>query len=135
MDTIQLLMAFILSIFIVFRIRLPPSVVKGMSTLFGKVMAVLLVLYLFYENFILGILGTITIYEMLKQTVTQSGRIPIMSEAVLPIDEVYSSNQFPPTLEESIVKSIVPLVHSNSPPHLNFKSSEEYLFSFPLVLE
>ena len=121
MDTIQLLTAFILSIFIVFRIRLPPSVVKGMSTLFGKVIAVLLVLYLFYENFILGILGTITIYEMLKQTVKQSGRIPIVSEAVLPIDEVYSSNHFPPTLEESIVN----LVHSNSPPHLNFKSSEE----------
>jgi hypothetical protein len=132
MDTIQLLTAFILSIFIVFRIRLPPSVVKYMSTLFGKVVAILLVLYLFYENFILGILGMITIYEMLKQTVSQPGRVSIISEAVLPIDD-YSSNQFPPTLEESIVKSIVPLVHNDSPPHLNFKYSEENIHDAAMI--
>ena len=128
MDTIQLLTAFILSIFIVFRIRLPPSVVKGMSTLVGKVLAVLLLLYLFYENFILGILGMIVIYEMLKQTIKDTGRSPIVSEAVLPV-----STQFPITLEETIVNSIVPLVQNDSPPHLNFKYSQEDIHDAAMV--
>ena len=136
LNTIQIVTAVALSIFIVFRLKAPASVLRGVAGLSGKAVLGIIVIYLFYEHFILGLLGVIAVYELMRQ-------VP-PSEATLPIEEsnspasddsmmLSSFQQFPPTLEETIVNSAVPLIQNQSPPHLHFKSFPEDTHDAALV--
>ena len=78
-----------------------------------------MVLYLFTQSPLLGIVGVIAAYTLVQSNVTRS--IPM-----LPSDGNLSpTNQFQETLEEYMVKRIVPLVQSPTPTHLNFKYAQE----------
>ena len=128
LNTTQLVTAVVLSIFIVIRPKLGASLTDLLSTLSGKVVLVGIVAYLFYEHVILGVLGMIVVYEMIQQTSKTVAPTLVMQETPLPNDEsmmLSSFQQFPPTLEETIVNNAVPLIQNQSPPHLHFKPNTQ----------
>ena len=59
----------------------------------------------------------------------QNGTIRTITIDLLDQLNVSETNQFETTLEETIVKNIVPLVPSTTPSHLNFKYSEDNTYS------
>ena len=103
----------LLCMIILFNIKVPPQI-KKIGTVPVSITLLFLVVYLFTKAPILGIVGLIAAYEMM-----QSDSLKYLN---LPNDgEFTPQSQFQETLEERIVKRIVPLVHTPSPVHLNFK--------------
>jgi len=91
-----------------------PLQIKKMGTIPVTITLLFIVVYLFTKSPILGIVGLIASYEMM-----QSNSMKYLN---LPRDgEFTPQDQFQETLEENMVKRIVPLVQSPSPVHLNFK--------------
>jgi hypothetical protein len=106
----------LLCVIILLNITLPPSI-RGFGIVPVTITLMFMVMYLFTHSPLLGIVGIVAAYTLL-----QSSNRSIPS---LPLDgELTPTNQFQETLEEYIVKRIVPMVQS-TPTHLNFKYSSE----------
>jgi hypothetical protein len=107
-----------LCVIIILKIKLPPYLLTfGIVPI--TIVLLFLVLYLFTQSPILGIVGLIAAYSLIQTKESRS--IPTLS-----LDgDLTSANQFQETLEEYMVKRIVPLVQSPSPTHLNFKYTNE----------
>ena len=76
-----------------------------------------MVLYLFTQSPLLGVVGLIVAYTLMQSNTSRSMSLPLQN------DVNYTS--FQETLEEYMVKRIVPLVQSPTPTHLNFKYAQE----------
>jgi hypothetical protein len=102
---------------ILFNIKLP-SQVKDIGEIPLTITLLFVVFYLFTQSPILGVIGLIVAYE-----VTQTSKTRYI-QTELPNDgEFTPQNQFQETLEEYLVKRIVPLIQTQSPVHLNFKNN------------
>ena len=118
MNILHSVVLVLLCMIILLKITLPPYLVN-----FGIVPVTIallfLVLYLFTQSPLLGIVGLVAAYCLIQPRVNRT--IP-----TLPLDgNLTPTNQFQETLEEYMVNRIVPLVQSPSPTHLNFKYSNE----------
>jgi hypothetical protein len=103
---------------ILLNITLPPSV-RSFGVVPVTITLLFMALYLFTQSPLLGIVGLVAAYTLMQSKISRT--IP-----VLPSDGNLSpTNQFQETLEEYIVKRIVPLVQSPTPTHLNFKYVQE----------
>jgi len=106
----------LLCVIILLNITLPPSI-RSFGIVPVTITLMFMILYLFTHSPLLGIVGIVAAYTLL-----QSSNRSIPS---LPFDgELTPTNQFQETLEEYIVKRIVPMVQS-TPTHLNFKYAPE----------
>ena len=106
----------LLCVIILLNITLPPSI-RSFGIVPVTITLLFMVMYLFTHSPLLGIVGIVAAYTLL-----QSSNRSIPS---LPFDgELTPTNQFQETLEEYIVKRIVPMVQS-TPTHLNFKYAPE----------
>jgi len=104
---------------ILFNVKLPPQI-KSLGSVPVTITLLFIAFYLFTQSPVLGIVGLIVVYELLQP----SGNRYIQPQ--LPNDgEFTPQNQFQETLEEHIVKRIVPLIQTQSPVHLNFKYNSE----------
>jgi len=106
----------LLCMIIILNIKVPLQI-KKIGTIPVTITLLFLVFYLFTKSPILGIVGLIASYEMM-----QSNSMKYLN---LPRGEFTPENQFQETLEENMVKRIVPLVQSPSPVHLNFKYNSD----------
>lgn len=103
----------LLCMVILLNIKIPPQI-KKLGTVPVTITLLFIVVFLFTKSPILGIVGLIAAYEMM-----QTNSLKYLN---LPMDGDFTpQNQFQETLEENMVKRIVPLVQSPSPVHLNFK--------------
>jgi hypothetical protein len=101
----------LLCMIILFNIKIPLQIRK-LGTIPVTITLLFIVVYLFTKSPILGIVGLIACYEMMQSN----------SLRYLPsYGDFTPQNQFQETLEEYMVKKIVPLVQSPTPVHLNFK--------------
>ena len=109
----------LLCMIILFNVKLP----QPLKTM-GKVPTVITLLfvyfYLFTQSPILGIVGLIASYGLL-----QTNEIRYLQPQLPNDGEFTPQNQFQETLEEYVVKRIVPLVQTKSPVHLNFKYNSD----------
>jgi hypothetical protein len=111
------------------------SVNSNVQSMVGSVPGMIIILstifYLFSVSPILGIFALIAGYELVVNT--QSNKTSkILNDVSNEIPNEYSitsMNQFPVTLEETIVKNIVPLVQTTTPPHLNLKYTQDNTYS------
>ena len=102
---------------ILLNITLPPSI-RSLGVVPATITLLFMVMYLFTHSPLLGIVGLVAAYTLMQSSKSRS--IP-----TLPTDSDFTpTNQFQETLEEYIVKRIVPMVQS-SPSHLNFKYAHE----------
>lgn len=105
MNPLHVVVLILMCAILLLNIKLPP--VKMIP---ASIILLFIVFYLFTESPILGVVGLITAYQLMpdKKRVTSE----------------YVPNELPETLEENMVKKIVPLINQ-SPPHLNFKYNQE----------
>lgn len=117
MNPLHILIMVILCIFIVGKIHIPHELHVWVGTTPGIILIMAVVFYLFSVSPALGVLAMIAGYEMIQ---AKPKKIIINK---LP-DEypLTATNQFQVTLEETVVKNIVPIVQSITPSHLQFKS-------------
>lgn len=112
MNLLHGIVLILLCMVVLLNIKVPPQI-KKIGTIPVSIVLLFIVFYLFTKSPILGIVGLIASYQMM-QTTTKYLNLPNDNEFT-------PQNQFQETLEEYIVKRIVPLVQSPSPVHLNFK--------------
>ena len=103
---------------ILLNIRIP-SPVRSVGVVPVTIILLFMVLYLFTQSPVLGVVGLVATYTLMQTSTTR-----MVSE--LPrVDDVNYTNLHQETLEEQVVKRIVPLVQSPTPTHLNFKYAQE----------
>lgn len=112
----QLVLVVLFIIYLVLGLRMPSNIADMIDTTSGKIVVAILALALFaYSNPILGVLGIIVAYELIKRSTVTTGSAAL--EKYYPTEAKKWSpfsplHQFPYTLEQEMVKKMVPMRHS-----------------------
>jgi hypothetical protein len=113
----HLVLAVLLIIYILVNVPTPHNVATLVDTTLGKMAVGLVALSLFRVNMVIGLLGLAAGYQLLMRSSLTSGSFAIHhylpSEASKVID-FSRYNDFPPTLEEEMVKKMAPIVVDGS---------------------
>ena len=126
MNILEMVIMAVLIFIILSGVSIPSEVHASIGTVPGIIIIMCIVFYLFTVSPILGVFAMIAGYELVINTTTPTN--PILEKLPTQLN-VSETNQFETTLEETIVKNIVPLVPSTTPSHLNFKYSEDNTYS------
>lgn len=128
MNTLEIVIMVVLVFIIMGGISVPFTLYSSVGSVPGIIIILLMVFYLFTVSPILGVFAMIAGYEVIMNTKFSTIQHPILDE--LPNDTPFTATQqFPVTLEETVVNNIVPLVQSVTPNHLNFKYTEDNTYS------
>jgi hypothetical protein len=101
-------------IYLILGLNTPKPIAQVIDTLVGKIVVILLAIYLFiYTNPILGVIGFFVAYDLIRRSSVATGNFGI--DNYLPTEEtkqakMSSYNQYPYTLEQEMVKKMVPVV-------------------------
>ena len=85
-----------------------------------SIVLLVIVFYLFTKSPVLGVVGLIAVYQSMQNNHTRYIQPQLPDHG-----EFTPQNQFLDTLEEHVVQNMVPMVHTPSPVHLNFKYNAE----------
>jgi len=129
----ELVVAGILCGLIVVDLPIPSFLLAFIGSMPGVVVLLGIVYYLFTQSPVLGILSFVASYVLLKKSgmldsgleriATKHMEMPTMPSVNMDGVLFTPSSQFAETLEESIVKSLVPLVRDTSGPFFNVSGS------------
>ena len=127
-NPLHILIIIVLCIIILGGIKIPADILSVTGSVPGIIITIGLVFYLFTVSPILGVFGMMAGYGIVMNTK------PIKTDEILSqlsdeSSELNHMNQFQVTLEEQLVKNIVPLGQSVTPKHLNFKYTEDNTYS------
>ena len=117
-NILQLFLAILFILYLILGFKMPHQVADNIDTNAGKLIIVLLALILFsMSNPIVGILGIIVAYELIKRSSISTGSAAL--EKYYPTEEKKWSpfsahHQFPYTLEQEMVKKMAPARHFNT---------------------
>ena len=108
----EVILAVILATVVVMDVKIPAQAARFVGSVPGMVVILGIVFYLFSQSTILGVLGILAAFIVVQH----SGRLPVFKQsAILPnanVNGVSPMSQFPVTLEEIMVKNLVPMVNS-----------------------
>jgi hypothetical protein len=108
----QLLLVILFIIYLIMGFKMPDPVANMIDSNTGKVIVALVALLLFgYSNPILGVLGIMVAYQLIKSSSEKTGMAAL--EKYYPTEEKKWSpftptHQFPYTLEQEVVKQMAP---------------------------
>ena len=85
-----------------------------------SIVLLIVVFYLFTKSPVLGVVGLIAAYQSM-----QNNKVRYIQPQLPDYNGFTPQNQFVETLEENVVQNMVPMVHTPSPVHLNFKYNSE----------
>ena len=113
------LLSLVMILFIVFPVEIPSELGGIIDSMVGKVIIVVLVLNLFMAHPVVGAIGAVAAYELIKRSVGMAGVGSTMMKQFIPSEEKRTSslnafNQFPVTVEEIVIKSKVPYTFNMS---------------------
>ena len=113
------LLSLVMILFIVFPVEIPSELGGIIDSMVGKVIIVVLVLNLFMAHPVVGAIGAVAAYELIKRSVGMAGVGSTMMKQFIPSEEKRTSslntfNQFPVTVEEMVIKSKVPYTFNMS---------------------
>jgi hypothetical protein len=106
----QLILAILFIIYLVMGLKMPDSVANMIDSSAGKIVVALIALLLFgYSNPILGVLGILVAYQLIKASSEKTGMAAL--EKYYPTEEkkwspFTATHQFPYTLEQEVVKEM-----------------------------
>ena len=109
----QLILVILFVLYLVFNFRIPRALAESIDTSAGKIVVIVLALSLFaYSNPILGVLGILVAFELIKRSTIVTGRYAL--EKYYPTETKKWSpfnprHQFPYTLEQEVVKKMAPI--------------------------
>jgi hypothetical protein len=107
----HLVLALVMAIFILFDISVPDKLALAVDSIVGRLVVLVVVVYLFMLNPVVGSLAIVAAYVLLKRSELASGSFGVQDS--LPSETVKNMhltayNQFPETLEEEMVEKIPP---------------------------
>ena len=97
-----------------------PNQVRSLGMVPVSIILLIAVFYLFTQSPVLGVIGLIAAYQAM-----QNNKIRYIQPQLPDYNGFTPQNQFVETLEEHVVQNMVPMVHTPSPVHLNFKYNTE----------
>ena len=106
----QLVLVILFIIYLILGLKMPDSVANVIDSSVGKIVVCLIALLLFgYSNPILGVLGIMVAYQLIKSSSEKTGMAAL--EQYYPTEEKKWSpftptHQFPYTLEQEVVKQM-----------------------------
>ena len=106
----ELLLSVLFVVYLVMGISIPENVASMIDSTIGKIIVALIALMLFaYTNPILGVLGLLVAYQLIKSSAIKTGMAGL--EAYYPTEQKKWSpftptHQFPYTLEQEVVKNM-----------------------------
>ena len=113
----HIVLAIILVLYILINIPTPNSLASLVDTTTGKIVVVMIVFGMFQMNKVIGVLSFFAGYQLISRSGESTGTFAIQnylpSEASKVID-FSKYNNFPPTLEEEMVKQMAPIVVDNN---------------------
>jgi hypothetical protein len=106
----ELILAVLFSVYLVMGYQIPESMATFIDSSVGKIVVILIALMLFaYSNSVLGVLGLLVAYQMLKLASIRTGMAgleeyyPTEAKKWTPFSPAH---QFPYTLEQEVVKNM-----------------------------
>jgi len=112
----QLLLVIIFIIYLIMGYKTPEPVANVVDTLLGKVLIVLVVIYLFANtNPILAILGLLVAFDLVRRSSMATGIDALKKYApseAHKMSQFSAFNQFPYTLEQEVVNKMAPIVQT-----------------------
>jgi hypothetical protein len=110
----QMFLGIVFIIYILLNIRSPHGLAELIDTTIGNIVVVCLALTLFSQtNSIIGVLGCIVAYLLIKRSSIETGSHAVrsfLSSENAKTRDFSKYNQFPKTLEEEVVAKMSPLV-------------------------
>ena len=108
MRSVELILAVILAVIVVLDVKLPLQISQFVGSGPGLVVVLGIVLYLFSKSNSLGVLGILAGFIAVRHT---SPSLPVFAPSPT-VDGLSFNSQFPITLEETIIKNLVPMVRT-----------------------
>ena len=107
----------LLAIFVLFNIPIPAVLAEFLDSMVGQVVVYSIALSLFFMHPILGAVALLASYELIKRSQKTTGTH--YAKKYLPSQDkkdrhLTAMNQFPVTLEEEMVRKMVPYVNENA---------------------
>jgi hypothetical protein len=110
----ELVLVILLIIYLILGIKTPESIANLIDTLVGKIVIIMIVIYLFiYANPILAILALVTAFDLIRRSSMTTGLDALQKYApseVKKASQFTAFNQFPYTLEQEVVAKMAPMV-------------------------
>jgi len=108
----QVLLCILFIVYLIMGYKMPEPIASLIDTVYGKIVVVVVALVLFsYANPILGVLGFIVAFDLIRRSSVSTGTFAL--DNYVPTEEKKASNlnamnQFPYTLEQEVVKKMAP---------------------------
>jgi len=108
----QVVLAILFIVYLISGYKTPDSVAGVIDTIYGKIVVVVVALILFsYANPILGVLGFIVAFDLIRKSSMSTGTYALdhyVPTEVKKESNLNAMNQFPYTLEQEVVKKMAP---------------------------
>ena len=126
------LLSLMMILFIIFPVQVPSELGNLVDSMLGKIVIVIVVINLFVAHPVVGAIGAVAAYELIKRTSGMAGVGSTMLKQFVPSEEKKTGNlsiynQFPITVEEMVIKSKVPYTFNMSIGNLNNASYKPIL--------
>jgi len=114
----ELVLVILFMIYLILGLKTPEPIANLIDTLVGKIVIILIVIYLFmHANPILAVLALYVAFDLIRRSSMATGLDALQKFA--PSEEKKSSqftafNQFPYTLEQEVVAKMAPIMKSGS---------------------
>lgn len=115
----EFILVILMIIYLVMGFRTPEILANMVDNIIGKVVIILVVIYLFmHANPILAVVAALVAFDLMRRSTDTTGLGAL--QAYAPSEEKKMSqftafNQFPYTLEQEVVAKMAPIVRSGSP--------------------
>jgi len=118
----QILLGAVFLIYIVGNVPTPHILAEMVNTTVGNAIVIVLGLSMIAAaNPVVGILGLVAAYELIRRSGGMSSAIAGIPSEVTRLADMKKYNQFPKTLEEEVVQRMAPLVRHAPAPGANYK--------------
>jgi len=106
-------LAVLMCVFIVFPIQVPHELAMLIDSNLGKIFVIVITLNMFLSHPIIGSVGIVAAYELIKRSAGHSKRAAGIESRFIPTEAVKMGNlnkynQFPITVEELVIKQKIP---------------------------
>jgi hypothetical protein len=115
----EFVLVILMIIYLVMGLKTPDIVANLIDNIIGKVVIILVVIYLFMNaNPILAVIAALVAFDLMRRSSDTTGLAALQAYAPSEekkISQFTAFNQFPYTLEQEVVARMAPLVRSGSP--------------------
>ena len=114
----ELLLSILFIIYLIMWYKTPDPVANAVDTMVGKIVILMLVVYLFmHSNTILAVLSLFVAFDLIRRSSAVTGIDALRQYEPTEIkksSQFTALNQFPYTLEQEVVKKMAPIVQGGS---------------------